>query len=185
MELLIRTTTGNYLTLSAEQRRANAERIRSIHGRPLAQRSFRAFDIFPDRDPTSTTTTANTPPRPPQATVRRPAYHALERFIKRNAPTAIIQPALDNPHANYFLAVDQDDQGPNWAIADHDEPGNALFIWRRDSSATTLEEALGTTKRNALAQGCARVIHPANMHAQSDQEADNWYDDKILEPLTN
>lgn len=185
MELTIRTTTGKYIAPTAEQRHTNAEKMRAMQGKLLAEQSIAAFSILPDHDTATAVAPTNFSSEPRQAPIQRPAYRAMQRFIERHAPTANLQAATFSPQEGYFLAADQDERGFEWAIADHDEYGNAAYVWRRDTSPVGPDIALSTTRQDARAWGCTKIIHPANMHNLSDSEIDDWYDKYLLGALTD
>ncbi len=178
----------NYYLPSADKRQENARRIRIVHEASCRAILLREVEepTLPDHD------TSEIPRRGPGAghqakqSYSRGAKGALERLRDTLAPTAELTSTKgEDQDSAYFRLTEYDAAGnPIWAIADHNQSGNAIYIWRRDLSGTDPDTALATTRRKALGHGCLRRYHPASMDTLAQEDIDSFYQDKVLETLT-
>lgn len=152
--------------------------------------SIRAVDTstLPDKDARAPYAGDNTDTKTrlyaPPAEQERKAW--ISWFRSQHAPDAPI--TIDKgPNAGEYLRLTgkSPDGQPDWIIAEHLDYGHAAYIWRRDQSPVDAETALGTTKKNAIKNLCARVVHPPGFDGTTNTEASERMELRLLEQLTN
>jgi hypothetical protein len=183
----MRSEYYTYILPDAQRRQENTRKLHAMHGAPI--RTLDEIDEatlpYHDNDNTAREREPQLPTRQ-RRTYGRNILIALDRLRSHIAPTAeltIIRGG--SAREDYLRLTEHDDAGdPVWALAEHEESGNALYIWRRDLSDTDLDTAFSTTRRAALGHGCLRRCHPANMDKLSAEETDRFYLEQVLEMLT-
>ncbi|GEM_PF-1832133 len=86
----------------------------------------------------------------------------------------------------YFCLTGYESQTnePDWRIAEHPEYGHATYLWRRDASPVSPDEALASTKRTARALGCLSIAHPPSYSGNPEDTATLKHTDIVLDYLT-
>lgn len=177
-----------YRELSPEQKAKSARQMRQVYQACLAQRASILYASNRDVPPTLPQAgeaifeiSGTTPPNSHTSErYQRESIGSLMRFVMQFAPSATFTPGRLGQDRGYVRATEYDaNREPIWSIAENNSSGNAIYIWHRDHSLASPDEAFQSTKRNALDHGCLRIVHPA------DNDHDKLYETRVLEVLTN
>ena len=175
-----------YILPDTQKRQENARKLHAMHGAPI--RTLDEIDeaTLPYHDDDTAREREPQLPTKQRRAYGRNVLIALDRLKSHIAPTAELTIIRGGSEREDYLRLTEYDAAgdPVWALAEHEESGNALYIWRRDLSDTDLDTALSTTRRAALGHGCLRHYHPANMDTLSPEEIDRFYLEQVLEMLT-
>ncbi|MEO5949672.1 MAG: hypothetical protein ABIP74_04670 [Candidatus Saccharimonas sp.] len=176
-----------YILPDAEARQSNAQKMHAMHGAPLRKLQETTAETLPYSDTDEEVSISwGDAAHPQRRSYTRCALAGLTRLKEALAPTAELTIVKDgNDKEDYFRLSEYDDEHqPTWVIAEHQQNGYALYIWRRDRSDTDPDTALATTRRDALAHGCLRIIHLSNMDTATRAEIDTFYQEKVADALT-
>lgn len=174
--------------LSPTQRAINTKRIHSIHGATIRERTYEDNPTLPYADTSvrlAIEEKKETATRKSAAPYHRNVIGQLALFRENFAPTARLT-INKQPNGNgYHRLTEYDADGnPLWVLADKPMSGNALYIWRRDSSDTDPDTALATTKNQAKKHGCQAVVHPTGWDNLDKEAILDWHNNKVIEALT-